>query len=116
MQLVYHVTTLLNFQRIRTEGLFPRVGSNARAAGERRPAIYCFRNREDMDNALSNWLGERLQDDVAILTINIESLKQESEAHEWETRVLEPIGANRIYAAEDEFGKALPVNYQLRAA
>jgi hypothetical protein len=116
MQLVYHVTTQRNFVRIRTEGLFPRIGSNARAAGERRPAIYCFRNREDLDNALDNWLGERLQEPLVILTLNIESLNHEANPHEFETRVLEPVGANRIFAAEDEYGRELQTHYSLRAA
>lgn len=58
----FHVTPMENVQNIMERGLVPQIGERSSAQGEEAPAIYLFPTRDDMDNALSNWLGEWFED------------------------------------------------------
>ena len=115
---VFHVTLMRNVPHIRRDGLFPRLGKNSRTAGEPTPAVFCFKNKEDVDNALSNWLGEALEEEgpLAILTLNIDALNFETEDDSFEVRVFETIWPSRIKGIEDEFGKVLPMGVDRIAA
>lgn len=62
-------------QNIMECGLVPQIGERSDAQGEETPAIYLFPTKDDMDNALSNWLGEWFEDtygaDVELAIIKI---------------------------------------------
>lgn len=58
----FHVTPMENVQNIMEHGLVPKIGERSGAQGEETPAIYLFPTMDDMDNALSNWLGEWFED------------------------------------------------------
>lgn len=58
----FHVTPMENVQNIMEHGLVPQIGERSGAQGEEAPAIYLFPTMDDMDNALSNWLGEWFED------------------------------------------------------
>lgn len=69
----YHVTLLKNVPSIRQNGLTPQVGERAASCDEKEPAIYLFLNKEDMEGALQNWLGEQFDEDadLAILELRL---------------------------------------------
>lgn len=77
IHLYYHVTLMENVPSIRKNGLLPQVGERSEELGETEEAIYLFPSKEDMDNALMNWLGEwynekyREDCDLAILEVRL---------------------------------------------
>ena len=58
----YHVALSRSIHRIMRRGLVPTRGPRSRMLGESLDAIYLFREREAVDDALCNWLGEALPD------------------------------------------------------
>lgn len=50
--LLYHVTSHQNVDVIKKLGLIPRLGTNAKACGELKPAIWCFPSEQLMNDAL----------------------------------------------------------------
>ena len=75
MQNFYHVTLKSNWDSIKEKGLVPSIGKLSEDFGESIPAIYLFKNTDDMDNALLNWLGENLEDyygeEICLLCLEI---------------------------------------------
>lgn len=73
----YHVTPMENLPSIRKYGLVPQIGARSQEFGECSPGIYLFRSKEDMDNAMMNWLGDWLSEhhgeecELAILKIEL---------------------------------------------
>lgn len=71
----YHVTEAENLASIMRDGLMPSIGARSKALGETCEVIYFFPTEEDMDNALSNWLGEEFEDvEIAILAVASDSI------------------------------------------
>lgn len=71
----YHVTEAENLASIMRDGLVPSIGARSKALGEMRESIYFFPTEEDMNNALSNWLGEEFEDvEIAILNVSSDSI------------------------------------------
>ena len=68
----YHVTHADNLDSIMRVGLRPSIGNRASAYGEDTPMVYLFGHREDVDNALMNWLGDEFDDDVALVVLQVE--------------------------------------------
>lgn len=69
---VYHVATDESWQRIRQEGLIPAIGGRSSSSSEAEPRVYLFGSRQDVDDALGNWLGEEFEDyegDLIILEV-----------------------------------------------
>ena len=74
MKQYYHVTPKYNWKNISNEGLIPKIGKLSSNLGETIPAIYLFKNKEDMNNALMNWLGEEYDKETLLcLEINLPS-------------------------------------------
>ena len=63
----YHVTTQCNLTGIKASGLFPKIGPRSTLAGETTPYIYLFRDYAEMEDAVMNWLGDKLDDDQLVL-------------------------------------------------
>ena len=53
--LLYHVTSHKNIKSIKKQGLLPRLDPNAKSCGETKPAIWCFLNKQSMNDALGGW-------------------------------------------------------------
>jgi hypothetical protein len=75
---VYHVTTKKYYQKIKKQGLIPRIGKLSKEYGEKEKRIYFFITKEEVDNALLNWFGEALEDhyeeeEFVLLAINLNS-------------------------------------------
>ena len=98
----YHVTSGKNLESILKNGLRPGVpedyGTNGDIEG-----VYLFKTYDDMENALFNWLGERIEEieeetgetyDERCLKVDISGLdgyKIDSVEYEWViTTVIEP--------------------------
>lgn len=56
----YHVTLKSNLDNILKNGLIPQIGTLSQAANETMNRIYLFPTIDDMDTALSSWLGEAI--------------------------------------------------------
>lgn len=68
----YHVTPADNLDKIMAEGLTPTQGHRATALGEEYAATYLFRSLNDVDDALSSWLGDEFEDEpTALLKVTI---------------------------------------------
>ena len=63
----YHVTTSENVKGIRAAGLIPNIGPRAQKMNEPYPYIYLFHNRDDMEDAVMNWLGDEFDDDETLI-------------------------------------------------
>ena len=82
----YHVTPSKNLPFIQEKGLLPSIGERSRSLGEEREAVYLFPSQKDMDNALSNWLGELFDDseELAILQVDVSNANIERGEVEYE--------------------------------
>lgn len=68
----FHVTLYSNAWKISREGLQPQIGERAENCEEQGPVVFLFSTQEDMENALSNWLGDEFGDDqIVILKIRL---------------------------------------------
>ena len=56
----FHVTPNFNYESIKSKGLIPKIGRLSSVIDEKIPAVYMFHKFRDMEQALSNWLGEAL--------------------------------------------------------
>ena len=59
----WSVTPSVNLPSIKELGLIPKIGVRSALQGETEPAVYMFTNKEDLEDALVNWLGEELEDE-----------------------------------------------------
>ena len=113
IHLYYHVTLMENVPSIRKNGLLPQIGERSEELGETEKAIYLFPSKEDMDNALMNWLGEWYNEeygedcDLAILEVRLpEEISVMDEGVGYEVVCKEKIPAECIRYF-DEMGKEL---------
>jgi hypothetical protein len=96
----YHVTPADTLATIEREGLRPRVGPRARLLGEPGPAIYLFEDRLTAEDAVTNWLGEAFDEDVALslleVTLDAGLRRRPDLAMGGELVVIDPIPATAI--------------------
>ena len=90
----YHVTSRKNLKSIKSNGIEPRVPTDYGDNGDAK-AVYLFKNEDDTKAALSQWLGERIDDweeenvteyDEIVLKININGLEEylmDTVEYEW---------------------------------
>lgn len=64
---LYHVTPSFNVDSIQKDGLQPRIGERSLSAGEKTPAVFLFANKDDLEQALMNWLGEIFEDEELVI-------------------------------------------------
>ena len=60
-QFGYHVTNFKNVPSIMRKGLEPRVPEDFGIDGDEK-GVYLFKSKNDMENALMNWMGERIEE------------------------------------------------------
>ena len=94
----YHVALSRSIHRIMRRGLVPTRGPRSRMLGESLDAIYLFREREAVDDALCNWLGEALPDvPLTLLQVKVPSATLiETTAAEYEISVANHIPPENI--------------------
>lgn len=100
----YHVTTDESLNNILEEGLAPHIGPRSEEMGETEPKIYLFSSKDDVENALSNWLGEQFDDDQSlyVLEVNLNGIEAKREEGQFEITVSEKIESERILNVYDE--------------
>lgn len=93
-QFAYHVTRRENLPSIMSKGLEPRIPNDYGTSGDIK-GVYLFKTIEDVEGALYNWLGERIEEweeendlvyDEVVLKINIVGLEHhliDSVEYEW---------------------------------
>lgn len=100
--LLYHVTSHKNIKSIKTRGLIPQLGPNAKACDETKSAIWCFPNEALMNDALGSWF-EKLCDDkngMDCIVIDVPSHYVKNSAVEYEkiiTQCISPEYIIKIY-------------------
>jgi hypothetical protein len=103
--LVYHVTSKRYLSKIRENGLIPKIPKDYGEDGDE-VGIYCFPSMDDLENAMMNWLGERIEEweedndkeyREIVLVLDISGLKiKENHEVDYEIIVKEPISPDRI--------------------
>lgn len=110
---LYHVTPRRNLGNIRAEGLRPVIGPRAEDAGEVLPAVFFFICREDLDNALSNWLGEAFEDEagrLAIIQAEVPvNMRRSLDVASYEVALIDPIPPTCLVAAYTDLWE--PIDY-----
>jgi hypothetical protein len=95
----YHVTAAEKLSSILAHGLVPDIGLHSENMGETTPAVYLFPSFEAIENALSNWLGEQLEDIEKVILLKVvipaDAVIQKDSAG-FEIVILTPIPANNI--------------------
>lgn len=100
----YHVTRRGNVKSIMSKGLIPRVPKDI--IGGDVKGVYLFPSIDDVENALYNWLGERIEEweeendkeyDEVVLKVDISGLEGDIIRDlDWEIICLVRIGPERI--------------------
>jgi len=81
--MAYHVTQRANLESIMKLGLIPKTPLDYQTGGDIK-GVYLFKNYSDVENALSNWLGDRFDKweednnriyDEIILEVDIQGLE-----------------------------------------
>lgn len=99
--MVYHLTKTSNVPNIRTQGLKPSIPTDMPTEEE---GVYVFKTKEDAENALMNWYGERYEDDdeeFSLLTIDITGLRLFATLADYEYISYEAIPPSNIIKIED---------------
>ncbi len=68
----FHVTPRKNLSAIQKEGLLAQIGDRSQEAKEEAEAVFLFPSKEDMDNALLNWLGEAFEEEDELIILQID--------------------------------------------
>lgn len=98
MPTLYHVTPPANIASILQNGLLPQIGERSAIAGETVPAVFCFSSLDDVENALTNWLGDLFDEEepLSLLRVSLDSTAVLGEGAGYEVVVLSPIRAEGV--------------------
>lgn len=66
---IFHVTPTRNMESIFREGLRPQIGPRSALLGERKEMVYFFSTMLAVEDALSNWLGEALDNEPGAISV-----------------------------------------------
>ena len=96
--LLYHVTSHQNIDSIRKQGLIPCLGPNSKACGEPKHAIWCFSNKQFMNDALGGWFEDLCDDDNGMdcIVIDVPSHYVENSTVEYEKIITQPVSPEYI--------------------
>jgi hypothetical protein len=96
VKIAYHVTPTKNVRSIMREGLVPEVGDNSSSYGENEERVYLFPTLDDVEGALSSWLGEQFEEDIlALLQVDVSGIDLGSDV-DFEVYTHEIISPDRI--------------------
>lgn len=103
-RIFYHVTPKENVKSIKEKGLIPQIGERAKSCGETEEKIYLFPTLQDMETALSSWLGIEFEnDDIVSLIIRIpKGFSVEEGEVEYEAYSKTPITKDNIMILREE--------------
>ena len=96
--LLYHVTNHKNIKSIKIHGLIPHLGPNAKSCNETTPAIWCFPNKQSMNDALGGWFEDLCDDkngmDCIVIKVPNQYIKNSTVGYE--KIVTQPISPKQI--------------------
>lgn len=100
---VWHVTRRSAVPRILRQGLVPRRGRLSRSAKEQENAIYVFPDSTSLMDAMSNWLGDEMEEiELSLLELTVPRDWLVQDAVRWEARVTQPVPPDRIRVLVDD--------------
>lgn len=70
-KILFHVTETINVSNILKNGLIPQIGPRSEFIGETIPAIYLFKDILDAEDAIMNWLGDLVDEDVSLSILKV---------------------------------------------
>lgn len=76
--MLYHVTPSDNLDSILAKGLIPSIGPRSAELGELEPRIYLFRNLDDVETALTNWMADAFDENEELVVIEIDPGEHDS--------------------------------------
>lgn len=99
----YHVTAKTSLPSILKLGLEPRIGERSLRLGETEKAVYCFRDKASVEDALMGWMADVFDEDeeLVILELDFDAGKV-AESAGFELAILETIPPSAIKALYDE--------------
>jgi len=68
----FHVTPATNLNSILEDGLRPRIGARSAELGETTEAVYLFKSLDDVEDALTNWLGDCFDEDEVLALLSVQ--------------------------------------------
>lgn len=98
---VYHLTKTSNVPSIKQHGLKPSIPVDMTTEDE---GVYLFKTKEDAEDALMSWYGERYEDEeeeFSLLTVDTAGLQLFSTLADYEYVSYTPIPAKNIIKIED---------------
>ena len=100
LNIAYHITTELGLKTIKRRGIEPRIPLDF---PEDQKAVYLFKTRDGVKEAMMNWMADRHDDDVKLYLLTIDSSKLElyDTESEYEVVSYEIIDPNLIIKIED---------------
>lgn len=101
---LFHVTDEQGLLGIGKDGLRPALGPRSRRLGERKEAIYFFRKREFVSDAVCGWMGDVFPSSSKLYCLEVElpegfPFSTDPNFGEVEAIVEVPIPASRVKAA-----------------
>lgn len=96
--LLYHVTSHKNIDSIQKQALIPRLGTNAKACSEPKPAIWYFSNKQLMNDALGRWFENLCDDDNGMdcIVIDVPNHYVKNSTVEYEKIITQPVNPKYI--------------------
>lgn len=109
----YHITSRSNLPKIKQQGLVPKVSEDYGEYGDQE-GIYFFKSKKHAEDALMNWLGERIEEweeetgneyDEVLLVVDLSDVTTDNfidgGEDQFEYIITEPIPYNKIIKIEE---------------
>ena len=112
---VYHITPSKNLKTILAKGLIPQKGERSRKILDEKSAIYCFPDKNSMEDAVMNWLGDEFDEDEALALLEIDTTGlqgQVTDGAEYEIAITSKIPVENIRVLSKDL--ATPINESLK--
>ena len=94
--LLYHITTKKNMDSIKQHGFIPRLGKNAKACGETKPAVWFFPDKLTMNDALGSWFEDLCEDKMYCAIVNVPKTYVNNSTVDYEKVVYQPVSPKHI--------------------
>lgn len=100
---VWHVTRRSSVPRILRQGLVPRRGRLSRSAKEAEKAIYVFPDSTSLEDAMTNWLGDEMENEsLSLLELTVPRDWVEQHDVRWEAQIRQPVPPDHIRVLVDD--------------
>ena len=104
-QIAWHLTPLRHVPFILADGLQPKIGERSLRLGEHLPAIFLFPTLVDLENALSNWMGDEIEEadePFALMRVHVPKGLRTIRMVDFEIQILDPIPPSCLMLVVDD--------------